>query len=87
VYLSFYGAISSFEAAYFSFYSDKNSFGGVYLSFYDDILEFYGVSGGVSVSRGGPGGEDAAGAGAAPKTASGASRWATAPTRAASATS
>jgi len=73
MYLSFYGAISSFEAAYFSFDSDKNSFGGVCLSFYGDILDFCGVLGGVSVSRGGPGARmrRERGPEAAPKTASG----------------
>jgi hypothetical protein len=66
VYFSFWVAISSFEVVCFSFDSDKNSFGAVCFSFYDDMLEFYGVLGGVSVSRGG----GAAGEGAeAPPTA------------------
>jgi hypothetical protein len=60
VYFSFWGVLSSFEAVYFSFDSDKNSFGEVYFSFYADILEFYGVLGGVSVSRGGAEGKGAA---------------------------
>ena len=46
MYFSFYGGISSFDAASFSFYSDKNYFGGVYFSFYGDRLDFYGVLGG-----------------------------------------
>src|SRR5436309_3665496 len=63
MYLSFYGAVSSFAALYLSFYGGKSEFRGVHLSFYDGSLNFYGVLGVISVSPGGPGVPDRHGRG------------------------